>query len=89
MAAEKQALLALLAAKSFRLGEFKLSAGGTSDYYIDCRATTLDAEGARLTGRVPESLCARRFLILELEFESAYVVRTGGGCGIDHFPQVG
>jgi len=48
----KQALLTLLAEQSFRLGEFKLSAGGTSDYYIDCRATTLDAEGARLTSRV-------------------------------------
>lgn len=45
-------LLALLAKKSFRLGEFKLSSGGTSDYYIDCRLTTLDADGARLTGRV-------------------------------------
>ncbi len=52
MAAEKQELLTLLAEKSFRLGEFKLSAGGTSDYYIDCRATTLSAEGARLTSRV-------------------------------------
>ena len=41
----------MLAEKSFRLGEFRLSSGGTSDYYIDCRATTLDAEGARLTGR--------------------------------------
>jgi orotate phosphoribosyltransferase len=45
-------LLQLLATKSFRLGEFKLSSGGTSDYYIDCRTTTLDAEGARLCGRV-------------------------------------
>src|SRR6267154_4660234 len=45
-------LLRLLAAKSFRLGEFKLSSGGTSDYYIDCRTTTLDAKGARLTGQV-------------------------------------
>ncbi len=41
----------MLAQKSFRLGEFRLSSGGTSDYYIDCRATTLDAEGARLTAR--------------------------------------
>lgn len=41
----------MLAEKSFRLGQFKLSSGRTSDYYIDCRATTLDAEGARLTGR--------------------------------------
>ena len=38
--------------QSFRLGQFKLSSGGTSDYYIDCRTTTLHAEGARLTGRV-------------------------------------
>ncbi|HTC46631.1 MAG TPA: orotate phosphoribosyltransferase [Candidatus Aquilonibacter sp.] len=45
-------LLRLLAYKSFRLGEFKLSSGGTSDYYIDCRTTTLDAKGARLTGEV-------------------------------------
>jgi orotate phosphoribosyltransferase len=48
----RQELLGLLARKSFRLGEFKLSSGGASDYYIDCRTTTLDAEGARLTGRV-------------------------------------
>src|SRR5579871_69246 len=50
--AAKQELLRLLAAKSFRLGEFKLSSGGTSDYYIDCRLTTLDARGAQLTGQV-------------------------------------
>jgi orotate phosphoribosyltransferase len=43
-------LLALLARLSFRLGQFKLSSGGTSDYYIDCRTTTLHAEGGRLTG---------------------------------------
>src|SRR5438045_9468993 len=42
----------MLARKSFQLVEFKLSSGGTSDYYIDCRTTTLDAEGMRLTGRV-------------------------------------
>jgi orotate phosphoribosyltransferase len=45
-------LLALLARKSFRLGKFKLSSGAVSDYYIDCRTTTLDAVGARLTGQV-------------------------------------
>jgi len=45
-----QQLLALLARLSFRLGQFKLSSGGTSDYYIDCRTTTLHAEGGRLTG---------------------------------------
>jgi len=45
-----QQLLALLARTSFRLGQFKLSSGGASDYYIDCRTTTLHAEGGRLTG---------------------------------------
>jgi orotate phosphoribosyltransferase len=52
MHSSRQDLLRLLAYKSFRLGEFKLSSGGTSDYYIDCRITTLDAKGARLTGEV-------------------------------------
>lgn len=48
----RKELLSLLAHKSFRLGEFKLSSGATSDYYIDCRTTTLDAKGSRLTGEV-------------------------------------
>src|SRR6204780_5183261 len=52
MRSSRQDLLRLLAHKSFRLGEFKLSSGGTSDYYIDCRTTTLDAQGSRLTGEV-------------------------------------
>lgn len=52
MQTARQKLLSTLAQKSFRLGEFKLSSGGTSDYYIDCRTTTLDAKGSRLTGEV-------------------------------------
>jgi orotate phosphoribosyltransferase len=52
MDSPRQDLLRFLACKSFRLGEFKLSSGGTSDYYIDCRTTTLDAKGSRLTGEV-------------------------------------
>jgi orotate phosphoribosyltransferase len=48
----RRQLLAILSTKSFRLGQFKLSSGGTSDYYIDCRTTTLDAVGARLVGEV-------------------------------------
>src|SRR5215469_14588816 len=50
MATAREDLLRMLAEKSFRLGEFKLSSGGTSDYYIDCRLTTLDANGAVATG---------------------------------------
>src|SRR3974377_1035292 len=45
MANARAKLLKMLAEKSFRLGNFKLSSGGTSDYYIDCRLTTLDAAG--------------------------------------------
>lgn len=50
MATARDQLLSLLATKSFKLGQFKLSSGAASDYYIDCRTTTLDATGARLTG---------------------------------------
>ena len=49
-ASHAQQLLSLLARTSFKLGQFKLSSGGSSDYYIDCRSTTLHAEGGRLTG---------------------------------------
>jgi len=52
MSSARDQLLELLAINSFRLGEFTLSSGGKSDYYIDCRTTTLHAQGAELTGRV-------------------------------------
>jgi orotate phosphoribosyltransferase len=52
MSTARQELLEMLAQKSFRLGEFQLSSGGTSDYYVDCRTTTLDARGAQLTGEL-------------------------------------
>ena len=46
----RTALLHLLSRISFKLGDFTLSSGAKSDYYIDCRTTTLHAEGGRLTG---------------------------------------
>ncbi len=52
MSSSREQLLNLLATNSFRLGEFTLSSGTKSDYYIDCRTTTLHAQGADLTGRV-------------------------------------
>jgi len=52
MSSARQELLRTLAHKSFRLGEFTLSSGSKSDYYIDCRTTTLDAKGSGLTGKV-------------------------------------
>ena len=50
--ADRSALLTLIAKLSFRLGDFTLASGAKSDYYIDCRTTTLDAEGGRLSGLV-------------------------------------
>lgn len=50
MADHRASLLRLLSRISFKLGDFTLSSGGKSDYYIDCRTTTLHAEGGRLTG---------------------------------------
>ncbi len=53
---DREALLAILARLSFRLGDFTLASGAKSDYYIDCRTTTLSAEGGRLCGRVMAAL---------------------------------
>lgn len=49
---DRERLLHLIVKNSFRLGSFTLSSGLKSDYYIDCRTTTLHAQGAELTGRV-------------------------------------
>src|SRR6266702_55833 len=48
----RTALLNLIATLSFKLGDFTLASGQKSDYYIDCRTTTLHAEGGRLSGLV-------------------------------------
>ena len=48
----RNSLLDLIATLSFKLGDFTLASGQRSDYYIDCRITTLHAEGGRLSGIV-------------------------------------
>jgi orotate phosphoribosyltransferase len=45
-------LLHLLADRSFRVGNFELASGRRSDFYIDCRTTTMHAEGQALLGEV-------------------------------------
>src|SRR5215472_8144291 len=52
MTDNRTALLDLIATHSFKLGDFTLASGKKSDYYIDCRITTLHAEGGRLSGLV-------------------------------------
>ncbi len=41
----------LLLARSVRRGSFVLASGERSSYYIDCRLTTMSAEGLTLVGR--------------------------------------
>src|SRR5580698_2190444 len=57
----KTALLNLIATLSFKLGDFTLASGKKSDYYIDCRTTTLHAEGGRLSGLVLYDLIREHF----------------------------
>src|SRR6185437_4403693 len=54
-------LLNLIATLSFKLGDFTLASGQKSDYYIDCRTTTLHAEGGRLAGMVFHDLIREHF----------------------------
>ena len=49
---ERQRLKELLLEKSYRKGTFTLTSGKTSDFYIDGKQTTLDAEGGYLCGRL-------------------------------------
>ncbi len=48
----RQRLAELLKGLSLRKGHFVLASGRTSDYYLDCRRTTLHPEGATLVGRL-------------------------------------
>ena len=48
----KAKLLSLLREKSVFHGDFVLSSGARSSYYVDCKLTTLDPEGAWLVGQV-------------------------------------
>ncbi|MFZ0981041.1 MAG: orotate phosphoribosyltransferase [Candidatus Acidiferrales bacterium] len=46
----REQLANLLRAKSLVRGEFTLASGKKSNYYLDCRLTTLNPQGALLTG---------------------------------------
>ncbi|HEY3216354.1 MAG TPA: orotate phosphoribosyltransferase [Candidatus Eisenbacteria bacterium] len=46
--ARRDQLRQMLLSRSMRFGEFVLSSGATSNYYIDVRKTSLHAEGLRL-----------------------------------------
>ena len=71
--ADRQKLLAKLKEKSVFFGDFLLSSGGRSSFYIDCRLTTLDPEGACLVGKVMNAMIQR-----EIAESGAAVVGVGG-----------
>ncbi len=52
MSSERQRLKEIILEKSYRKGTFTLTSGRTSDFYVDGKQTTLDAEGAYLCGKL-------------------------------------
>ena len=52
MGGDRERFLAILKEKSYEKRKVILSSGRESDFYIDCKQATLDAEGAVLTGRI-------------------------------------
>ena len=53
---DRERLKRLLLERSVRLGDFTLSSGAESSYYVDARRTTMTAEGQRLTGKIAYDL---------------------------------
>ena len=53
---DRERLKSLLLERSVRLGDFTLSSGAESQYYVDARRTTMTAEGQRLTGKIAYDL---------------------------------
>jgi orotate phosphoribosyltransferase len=49
---DQEALHRLLLKRSVKFGDFVLSSGQRSSYYIDCRLSTMSAEGMVLIGRM-------------------------------------
>ena len=74
----REQLASLLRAKSIKRGDFTLASGKKSNYYLDCRLTTLDAEGALLTG----------YCILELLNEMGVTPDAIGGLSMGADPVV-
>lgn len=48
----RKELREIICAKSVRTGDFTLSSGQKSSYYLDCRRTTMDPKGALLIARL-------------------------------------
>ena len=53
-------LKAILQNKSIRTGDFTLASGKKSDFYVDCRVSTMDCRGAILVGEVGYATVAEK-----------------------------
>ncbi len=69
----KSELLQLLRALSVFTGDFTLASGAKSNYYIDCRLTTLHPKGAWLVGNV-----MRHLIFEELAARKTAISSVGG-----------
>jgi orotate phosphoribosyltransferase len=74
----KQRLKEILLEKSYRKGEFTLTSGKTSDFYIDVKQTSLSAEGSYLCGK----------LILDLMLAADTPIQAVGGMTLGADPLV-
>jgi orotate phosphoribosyltransferase len=74
----RERLAQLLRTKSLVRGDFVLASGLKSDYYLDCRLTTLDPEGALLVG----------YCVLELLDEMGVKPEAVGGLSMGADPVV-
>ena len=75
---EKQQLKNILLSKSYRQGSFTLTSGKTSDFYVDGKQTTLDAEGSYLCGK----------LLFDLILQEAEPIQAVGGMTLGADPLV-
>ncbi len=60
----------LLRKKSVFHGQFTLASGAKSNYYIDCRLTTLDPKGAWLVGQLMHSLIRNQAAVRNLRIDA-------------------
>ncbi len=58
---DREELLGILKAKSYREGKVILASGKESDFYIDCRQTALSARGHLLIGKLFLGMIQQRF----------------------------
>ncbi|MEM9080482.1 MAG: orotate phosphoribosyltransferase [Verrucomicrobiota bacterium] len=58
-------LKSILLSKSIRTGDFTLASGKKSNFYVDCRVSTMDCRGAILVGQVGYQTVTEKIATLE------------------------